>query len=200
MDLTRATCGGCGAALDFLPGTLAVRCSSCGAICHVSEPRTLASPPSGPAPAPVHVTVNLSCLQALPSAQPATVSQAHLQSSAPAAPSSTSAPLPLGEAESAFDVIDRRRGTVGFCKSAFGVLGATYVFVASATLQAEPSVPVVTAIIAGVSLVLFFWLRRLHNRYTPKWREAGMTLTAAEDREKVKVTDRILARRRAVGG
>ena len=36
-NLVRPTCLGCGAVIDFLPGTLAVRCQSCGAVVHVKD-------------------------------------------------------------------------------------------------------------------------------------------------------------------
>lgn len=36
--LTQARCPSCGTAIDFLPGTVAVRCQSCGSIAHTATP------------------------------------------------------------------------------------------------------------------------------------------------------------------
>lgn len=55
LSAARSTCQCCGAPIVYLPGTLAVRCQSCGGVAHVEE---LGGSPTS-AKAPVHVNVHL---------------------------------------------------------------------------------------------------------------------------------------------
>jgi LSD1 subclass zinc finger protein len=60
VNLVQPSCPSCGARLSFLPGTLAVRCSSCGSIAHTEDvisAKEAGSATQPPPPVSIHVSV-----------------------------------------------------------------------------------------------------------------------------------------------